>query len=129
MRKGLSLVELMIGVAIVGILFAIIGGAVGGSCAPVSGVNSLANRYEVQGVLKAPPGSKQRFGGGEAGETKYSLNLSTDAGPKIVNCTSTQCASLAVGDSVALSCYTEVHISEPNEEECRFDRLLPAPPQ
>lgn len=80
-------------------------------------------RYEIQGeVLDAPKG--KTFGDAESGiTTKFSVRLQTEGGERIVNCTSTQCASLAPGDNVVLSCYVEWHLAEPNEEECRFDRL------
>lgn len=124
-RSGFSLVELVIVVAIVGILIAIIGGSLGGGCAPVNSVKSVAARYDVVGTVQGQVGTKM-FGGDQSGQTKYSVKLQTDTGPTIVNCTSTQCSSLGDGDRVKLSCFNEVHVGEPNEVECRFDSLLPA---
>ncbi|NBS41403.1 prepilin-type N-terminal cleavage/methylation domain-containing protein [bacterium] len=125
LRKGLSLVEFMIVVAILGILVAIIGGNLGGACAPVNGVKSVAGRYDVVGTVLGQPGTKM-FGGDQGNQTKYSVKLKTDTGTTIVNCTSTQCSSLSEDDHVKLSCFNEVHVGEPNEVECRFDSLLPA---
>ncbi|HRH32303.1 MAG TPA: hypothetical protein PLK06_03170 [bacterium] len=89
----------------------------------INPVKAFFMRYEVQGrVLDAPKG--KTFGNAESGiTTKFSVRLQTEGGEQIVNCTSTQCASLAPGDKVVLSCFVEWHLAEPNEEECRFDRL------
>lgn len=103
------------GIAAVVIMFTILCG--------INPMKSVFMRYEVQGeVLDAPNG--KTFGNAKSGiTTKFAVRLETDDGERIVNCTSTQCASLAVGDEVVLSCYVEWHLAEPNEEECRFDRL------
>lgn len=90
----------------------------------MNGGKSLISRYDVVGTVTAAPGVKLKLGEGQ--ETKFGISLDTESGPKIVNCTSTQCSSFAIGQRVKLSCYEETHVSEPNEEECRFDRLLPA---
>lgn len=89
----------------------------------MNGGKSIISRYDVEGTVTTAPGVKQKFG--EGSEAKFAINLETASGPVIVNCTSTQCSSLAVGQRVRLSCYEETHISAPNEEECRFDKLLP----
>lgn len=85
-------------------------------------VNSCIDRYEITGTVTAPPEGKTF--GSEGGLTeKFSIRLKIGTAERIVNCSSTQCASLAVDDVVILSCYEEFHWSEPNEEECRFVRL------
>ncbi len=125
LRKGLSLVELMLGLAVVAVFVALAGSALGGGCGPVNTVKSVTSRYDVVGTVQGQVGSKM-FAAGEGGETKFSVKIKTDSGPKVVNCTSTQCGTLADGDRVQFSCFLEEHFSEPDEEECRFDKLLPA---
>lgn len=102
-------------------------GAVPAGC--INTCNSVANRYTVEGTVTGEVGSKLNLTSGEngsSGTTKYSVPLETATGPKIVNCTSTQCAALQEGQRVELSCYEEFHFTVPNEEECRFTRLLPS---
>ncbi len=92
-----------------------------GSC---NAYNGTLARYDVTGEVKAPPQGKT-FGGGDTKlTTKFSIRLQTEQGEVIVNCDSTQCASLNPGDNVLLSCFEEWHLTEPNEQECRFDKLL-----
>lgn len=117
-RRRASLMELMIGVAIIGIAIMPFSGSI------INGPRSVFSRYDVSGIVTAEPGIKIKTG--EGAESKYAINLDTTSGPKIVNCTSTQCSTLQIGQRVSLSCYEELHLSEPNEEECRFDKLLPA---
>jgi len=117
-RRGASLVELMIGVAIIVIALMICSGGI------INGPRSVVSRYEVIGTVVGETGTKIKIGEGQ--EAKFSVNISTESGPKIVNCTSTQCAALQEGQRVQFSCYEEFHLTEPNEEECRFDKLLPA---
>lgn len=92
-----------------------------GGCDTWNAGKSYVARYDVTGTVRGT-GSKPFA---SEGGTKFSVNLDTDAGPKIVNCTSTQCGSLLPGQRVLFSCFEEAHFMEPNEEECRFDKLLP----
>jgi len=121
-RSGYTLVELMIVVAIVAILLALVISLLGNGCGSVNTVKSVIARYTIEGTVVAVPGAKMRMG--EGTETKFGINLDTNEGPRIVNCSSTQCASLVPGNRVSFSCFEEVHAFEPNEEECRFDKLL-----
>ncbi len=107
---------LIIGGALLGITTSLVTGC--------NGFNSLFGRYEVRGTVTAAPQSKTT--GGENGlSTKFSIRLKTPEGERIINCSSTQCASLSPQDSVTLSCFEEWHLSSPNEEECRFVQLNP----
>lgn len=93
-----------------------------GAC---NAVNSTFDRYEITGTVKAMPQGKS-FGGGDSQlTTKFSIRLDVGGSEKIVNCDSTQCASLAVDDVVVLSCFSEWNCAQPYEEECRFDHIVP----
>lgn len=122
---GYTLVELMIFIIAIALVLAALGSLSGG-CGPVNTVKSVISRYAIEGTVVALPGSKMRMG--EGTEAKFAVNLETDEGPKIVNCTSTQCSTLQPGQRVLFSCFEEVHITEPNEEEYRFDKLLASAP-
>lgn len=93
----------------------------------VNNYASVADRYFVEGVVSGPIHAKMQIAGtaeGMSGSEKFSVPLVTASGKTIYNCTSTQCASLADGDGVRLSCFTEWHVFEPDEVECRFDSLV-----
>jgi hypothetical protein len=95
----------------------------------VNMVRSLIFRYDVAGVVAGAPQGKT-FGSAESGmTTKFSVHLATATGTMIVNCSSTQCASLAAGDEAQLSCYNEWNgFVQPTEVECRFNELIKAAP-
>lgn len=95
----------------------------------VNAVRSFMFRYEVAGMVEAVPQGKT-FGSAESGmTTKFSVRLQTPTGTSIVNCTSTQCASLSLGDEVTLSCYNEWNgFVQPTEVECRFKALITVAP-
>lgn len=98
--------------------------------ASINTVRSVAFRYEVIGAVDHEPEGKT-FGSAESGmTTKFSVRLKDSEGRiSIVNCTSTQCASLSVGDKVQLSCYNEWNgFVQPTEIECRYDALITAAP-
>lgn len=103
----------------------------GGGLSICNSPRAIFGRYSVEGVVVGPPGSKSSFTVGSrssmgAGTQKFSVPLDTNGdsrADRIVNCSSTQCASLADGDRVVLSCFSEWHATVPNEEECRFDHL------
>ena len=87
-------------------------------------VRSTIGRYSLVADVLAVPTSK--FGVEGQRGTKFAVNLRLDDGTEtIVNCDSTQCSVLQPGQRVDLSCFSEWHLWQPNEVECRFDRLLP----
>ncbi|MBP9827533.1 hypothetical protein KBC55_00040 [Patescibacteria group bacterium] len=95
----------------------------------VNAMRAFFSRYDVAGVVAGAPQGKT-FGSAESGmTTKFSVRLATATGTMIVNCSSTQCASLAVGDEAQFSCYNEWNgFVQPTEVECRFDELIKAAP-
>lgn len=96
--------------------------AIGPNC-----YRSTMARYDVSATVVKSPEAKIRLSSEGGGDSKFSVTVvakdDTGCHKKIVNCTSTQCASLAAGDGVAFSCFDEWHWFEPNEEECRFEKL------
>lgn len=98
----------------------------------VNGYRAVFARYDVTGTVMSEPGTKLRISAKRDGEAKFAVSLDTTgdgAADRVVNCTSTQCVALPVGSRVVLSCYEEWHVVEPNEEECRFSRMLAAAPK
>ena len=99
-----------------------------------NGINqyrSIADRYDVTGTVSSEISGKSFIQDGQS-YSKFSVpleDISSDRGSefggskRILNCTSTQCASLDIGQRVTLSCYEQWHAFIPNEEECRFARL------
>lgn len=97
---------------------------------------STMKRYDIEGTVSGEIGMKQRFNQ-EGGETKYSVNLVDITAPSrpsefrsdesIVNCNATQCATLRPEQRVRLNCYAEFHWIEPDEEECRFTKIISTP--
>lgn len=95
--------------------------------------NSLLRRYDVVGTVAKPPDAKVSIGT-EGGSSKFAVTLGGIEAPNrppafrgdygIVNCDSTQCATLEPGSRVALSCFEEWALAAPNEEECRFARVV-----
>lgn len=87
-----------------------------------SNSGSVLARYEVSGTVDGEVQGKSFIQDGNS-YSKFSVPLQTDSGKVIVNCDSTQCASLSIGDKVTLSCYQQKHLFMPNETECRFEKL------
>ena len=93
--------------------------------------NSIFNRFEVTGQV-TNTGSRHK-GNYKNAKEKYSVSLTNVTGdiPQelasdllIVNCDSTQCASLMEGTFVVLSCYEQWGgCAGPNEIECRFKKM------
>ncbi len=93
----------------------------------VNGYRATMARYNIHGDVNGEVQSKMRVNGAEgivAGEEKFAVPLEAPDGPIIVNCTSTQCGALSEGQRVELSCYLEWHMFVPEEQECRFSRML-----
>lgn len=89
---------------------------------------SVANRYDVEGVVAGEVHGKMRISTGKngmSGTEKFSVPLMVGGTKRIINCTNTQCASLVDGDHVRFSCYWEWHVFTPSEEECRYAEMLP----
>lgn len=87
--------------------------------------NAIADRTEVQGTINVITSSKLIINDGVSQE--FAISLTTIEGERIiVNCTSTECASLRIGDEVLLSCYTELNIEHgvSSKIKCRFDSLI-----
>lgn len=85
--------------------------------------NYMLNRYIVAGIVQSPPVSKLTLVASEnstSGAQKFAIVLED----RIINCSSTQCAALPVGARVQFSCYQEWNVFVPNEEECRFEKIL-----
>lgn len=95
--------------------------------------NSFLRRYDLSGTVAKPSEARISIGK-ETSSAKFAVTLDEIEAPNrpaafagdfgIVNCDSTQCASLDVGSRVALSCFDEWHLASPNEEECRFVRVV-----
>ena len=96
-----------------------------------NGWASTMSRYDITGTVNAPVAGKLKLAEGQ-GTEKFAVSLTDAQGSRlggadlILNCASTQCSSLQPGHRVQLDCFTEWHFWSPDEEECRFARLLPS---
>jgi len=128
LEKGYTLVEVLVVVVILVIA--------GVAVFAYGGVGCSWDKDPIQGTVMTTGSrmkykhSKRGFGGEHE---KYAVALINVTGeipeghysePMLINCDSTQCATLLPNMRVQFQCYNQWHACGPNELECRFDKVL-----
>lgn len=130
-----SLAELLTAIAfivVVVVMFA--------TCSPLAGGDLMFGYpHTVEGTIIAPPATRYVRSDKGGGQEKVSLTVGriagavpanmADAGASvdgelIVECGSTRCTQLQVGDRVVLACRTNGRFFEPSTVECKHERTI-----
>lgn len=126
--RGLTLVELMVVIAVIGVILALIMFS-GGGCSDwtysrkVTGqVTSMGGRFVGGG--QGAVTQKAALGLAHAQGDKLTKKTAGDGKKMFVDCSSTRCFSLEVGECVELSCSYDHRWNQPDVIDCKVDRVV-----
>ena len=132
-RRGVTLVDLLIGIGVAGASVAAVAVGIGPGCSDVVYPRDVHGRVARTGarLARTEGGMQEKFALALEHVTQADATVRKSAGvgrDKLnVECLSTQCALLEPGQCVELECNHEVRWFEPNVVQCKLERIVECP--